>query len=458
MVGDPVDTAPYDPQVKANLTEAELANLAARCILEQPPTGDYVVWFRLSEGYFVGRDPCVTHGDITFYEAQALASLLIHQDQARLVLDVVPEELLTDEIRDLQRSNNVNEHTGFEYLPGLVYARVTVHDVEGHRAVETARMHLDSVLAVVGVHEHMWKVLGGHLFFDGSAWNPSVPRWGLKQPRPEPVFYQNDHFARDLADFTVDGHLITAETAQQLQPALQLSSALKDTPRADSEAIVMASVRAIEHCNTWTAPTGGLKWYAFIDDYLTDGYTLRTFAQRVVFDVFEAAQQYLPDRTPGAATSPPELAAIQQDIILDGGWGTRIDSPKTIAHVATLRAIYANHWLARRLAESDDILSSPAAISTAFDGERRRVDARVKRLTRSRNAAIHGGPLSEAACGTITDCAVTLAQEALNTTIWAIVTGQQLDAYAASRRDEHRQRILNLRNGGDLANLFKLTP
>jgi hypothetical protein len=260
-----------------------------------------------------------------------------------------------------------------------------------------------------------------------------------------------------LADFTADGHLITAETAQQLQPALRLSSALKDTPRADSEAIVMAAVRAIEHCNTWTAPTGGLKWYAFIDDYLTDGYTLRTFAQRVVFDVFAAAQQYLPDSTPGA-TTPPELAVIQQDIILDGGLGTRIDSPKTIAHVATLRGIYANHWLARRLAESDDILSSPAAISTAFDAERRRVDARVKRLTRSRNAAVHGGPLSEAACATITDCAVRLAQDALNTTIWAIVTGQQLDVHAASRRDEHRQRILNLRNGGDLANLFKLTP
>jgi hypothetical protein len=112
----------------------------------------------------------------------------------------------------------------------------------------------------------------------------------------------------------------------------------------------------------------------------------------------------------------------------------------------------------RGLAESDDILSSPAAIGAAFDGERRRVDARVRRLTRSRNAAIHGGPLSGAACDTITDCARTMAQTALNTTVWAIVTGQQLDAYAASRRDEHRQRILNLRNGADLANLFMLTP
>jgi hypothetical protein len=458
MVGDPIDAAaPYNPQAKSDLTEAERDDLAARCILERPPTGDYVVWFRLSEGYFVGSDPCVTHGDVTFYEAQALASLLAHHDTAREVLDVVPEELLTDEIREMQRSGKVNDHNGFQYEPGLVYARVTVHDVERHRGVETAKMHMDAVLAVVGVPERMWKVLSGHLCFDSSSWNPRGARWGLKEPRPDPVYYQNDHFARELADFTARGHLITAETAQQLQPALRLSSALKDTPRTDSEAIVMAAVRAIEHCNTWTSPTGRLKWYAFIDDYLTDVYTLRAFAKRVVFDVFEAAHQYLPDHTAGA-TPPPELAAIQQDIILDGGWGTRIDSPKTIAHVATLRGIYTNHWLARRLAESDEILSSPAALSTAFDTERRRVDARVKRLTRSRNAAVHGGPLSEAACGTITDCAVTLAQEALNTTIWAIVTGQQLDAYAISRRDEHRQRIHNLTSGGDLANLFKLTP
>lgn len=459
MVGNPIDgAAPYNPQAKSDLTEAERDDLAARCILERPLTSDYVVWFRLSEGYFVGKDPCVTHGDITFYEAMALAQLVIDQDQARQVLDVVPEELLTDEIREIQRSGKIDEYNGFQYEPGLVYARVTVHDVERHRAFETARMHLASVLAVVGVHENMWKVLGGHLFFDGSAWNPHAARWGApKQPEPDTVFYQNDHFVRDLANFTANGHLITAETAHRLQPALRLSSALKDTPRADSEAVVMAAVRAIEHCNTWTSPTGRLKWYDFIDQYLTDGYTLRTFAQRVVFDVFAAAQQYLPDHTPGAIP-PPQLAAIQQDIVLDGGWGTRIDSPKTIAHVATLRGIYANHWLARRLAESYDILSSPAAISTAFDGERHRVDARVKRLTRSRNAAVHGGPLSEAACGTITDCAVILAHEALNTTIWAIVTGQQLDDYSISRRDEHRQRIQNLTSGGDLANLFKLAP
>lgn len=263
--------------------------------------------------------------------------------------------------------------------------------------------------------------------------------------------------ARDLVDFTAKGRLLTADLANDLQPALRLSTALQATPRADAEATVMAAVRAIEHCNTWIAPTNGLRWYTFIDQYLTDGYTLSVFARRVVLDVFAAVQQYRPDHTPGART-PPQLAAIEKDILLAGGGGTRINSPRTVAHVATLRGIYANHWLARRLAESDDILTSPATISTAFDEERRRVDARVKRLTRSRNAAIHGGTLSEAACSTITDLARVLAQDALNTSIWATVTHQQLEAYAVSRSDEHRQRIANLKSGGDLANLFTLTP
>jgi hypothetical protein len=403
MVGDPVDEAPYDPHEQSDLTEAERADLAARCILERPPAGRYVVWFRLSPGYF-RKDPCVTHGDITFYEAQSLASALTDHDRVRDTFDIVPDELLTNEIRDLQLSGNVDDQMGFEYAPGLVYARVTVRDVERHRAVDTARMHLDTVLAVVGVHEQMWKVLGGYLFFDESPWNPFGTRWGLKEPLPEPVFYQNDHFATDLADMTSNGHVITADIAQRLQPPLRLFSALTDSP-ADAEAVVMAAVRAIEHSNTWIAPSGGLHWNAFIDDYLLDEYTLTAFAKRVIVDVFAAADHYRPNRTPAAAV-PAELADIRRDVIVDG-WGTRIDSLKTPAHVAALRRIYADHWLVRRLAETDDILSSGPALSTAFAYERRRVSARVKRLTRSRNAAIHGGPLSDTACGTIAEFAKT---------------------------------------------------
>jgi hypothetical protein len=174
---------------------------------------------------------------------------------------------------------------------------------------------------------------------------------------------------------------------------------------------------------------------------LLDEYTLTAFAKRVVVDVFAAADHYRPNRTLGAGV-PAELAEIRRDVIVDG-WGIRIDSLKTPAHVAALRRIYADHWLVRRLAETDDILSSGAA----FDQERRRVNARVKRLTRSRNAAIHGGPLSDTACATIAEFATRLARQALTTTIWAIATGRQAWTHAANRRDEYRQRIANLTQG-----------
>jgi hypothetical protein len=454
MVGDQVD-GPHDPDAVLTLTEQELADLAERCLVNQPLTGNYVIWFRISPAFVLGSR-CATHGDVTFYDAQSLAGALTNHKVAR-ELDV-PEELLTEQIRDLQLSPDVDDRRGFEFEPQLVYARVSISDVERHRAIDAARTILDTVLAVVGVADGMWEVLDGALFFDDNEKThfAANARWGLKKPLPEPVFYQNDHFVRDLSDMTANGHVITAEIAQQLQPALRLFTTLANTPRSDAEAVVMAAVRGIEHCNAWTAPLGDLHWNKFIDEYLLDEYTVSAFSKRVVLDVFAGVEQYLPDRTPGALP-PAELEAMRQDITVSG-LGTTIDRTRTTAHVAALRRIYADHWLVRRLAETDDILSSPAALAAAFDVERDRVSNRVKRLTRSRNAAIHGGPLSDAAFDTIAEIAAALGRQALSTTITATVAGQSVEARATSRRDEFRQRITNLRQGGDLANLFKLTP
>ena len=166
--------------------------------------------------------------------------------------------------------------------------------------------------------------------------------------------------------------------------------------------------------------------------------------------------QYVPDNTPGAP-GQPQLDAIRKDLKAPG-WSLRIDRQKTLNHVAALKQIYAGHWLARQLNETDDILSSTAALSAAFDTERDRLDARVKRLTRARNAAIHGGPLSAAACDGIADFAQRIARKSLNTVIRANVAGQSVGTHAVRQRDEYRQRIQNLVHGGDLANLFRLTP
>ncbi|OHT87094.1 hypothetical protein BKG68_11045 [Mycobacteroides saopaulense] len=217
----------------------------------------------------------------------------------------------------------------------------------------------------------------------------------------------------------------------------------------------MASVRAIEHANTWVTPTPGRNWYDFAVEYFGDGYAVEALANRVVNDVYTAVQ-LRPDRSPGAAT-PIELGVIRKDITVHTGYGERIDKLKTPPHVSALRTIYADHPLARQLAETDQFLTDPGLLGTTFDVEKQHVGNRVERLRRTRNAAIHGGVLSETACATIADFAVYLAHMALNAAVWAIVTGQPVSAHTTQRRDHYRQQIRRLRQGGDLANLFKLT-
>lgn len=456
MVGElPDETEPYDPRAKSTLTETELADLAERCAAVSPKTGDFVVWFRLAPA-FVRSMSCVSHGDVTFYDAQMLASALAADEQrVRELFDVVPEELLTDEIRELQSSGQVDDHTGFEYEPQLVYARVEVRGIQRHNATAAARSYLDAVLAVVGVHDDMWKVLGGTLLFDGQpSYFPPV-RWGLKEPLPDRAFHENDHFTTNLDEMTAAGHVITAEAVPLLQPVLRLQAALAAAPRSDPEAVILAAVRAIEHCNRWAAPHGGHKWFAFVADYFFDEYTVTSFANRVVRDVFAAVVQYVPDHSPGARM-PAELATIREDIT-DASWGVRINRQKTLDHVAALKRIYADHWLSRQLNETDDTLSSGAALSGAFAIEQQRLERRVARLTRSRNAAVHGGPLSTAACDSIADFATVIAQKALYTAVRAIIAGQAVDVYAAAQRDKYRQRSQNLAAGGDLKNLFTLS-
>ena len=111
----------------------------------------------------------------------------------------------------------------------------------------------------------------------------------------------------------------------------------------------------------------------------------------------------------------------------------------------------------RRLNETDDILSSNVSLAAAFDVELQRLAGRVARLTRCRNAAIHGGPLSTAACESIADFAAIIARKALNTVVRATIAGQPVDVYASAERDDYRRRIVNLKSGGDLKNLFTLT-
>lgn len=452
------DVEPSDLEIGADspLTSVELQSLSERCIVAPTRTGDYVVWFRIDHA-FVKGDDCANHGAVTFYPATSLAGALTDHDSARELYKVVPEELLTEEVRELQLSEDdgPDEHRGFEYEPGLVYTRVEVSQVERHLARSRARTLLDAVLKVIGTSKNTWEVLGGSLLFgEGERFHYHSLNWGRKHDFvSHELDYTNDYFTASLEDFNSRGVPITADAAEALLPVLHLQDELRTAPETNPEAVVRAAVRTIEHCNTWTERPS-LQWTEFVTKYLLDFYTVEKFAHRAVADVFQAAVAHVPDHSPGASPVP-ELSGIDEDI-RENKWDGPIIRAKTVAHTAALRQIYKDHWLARSLAELDDTLATPAALAAAFAEETQRVEACTARLRRTRNAAIHGGPVSAAACETIAVFAGRIAGMALSNVIEAVIDGVNVEAHTLARRTRYRTRVDNLTQLGDLDNLFDL--
>ncbi|WP_083954730.1 MULTISPECIES: hypothetical protein [unclassified Rhodococcus (in: high G+C Gram-positive bacteria)] len=457
ILGDELGPPEPDVNSASPLNSDELERLSERSIVALSPTGDFVIWFRIASA-FVKGGACVSHGAVTFYTATSLAGALTDHDAARELYDVVPEELLIDQIREFQVSDDgPNEHRGFEYRPALVYARVVVQAIERHLARSRARTLLDAVLKVNGTPDNLWRVLRGSLMFgDGVRYFGHSISWGPKEEFvSRELDYENDHFTTTLTQLNDQGATVTADAAEALLPVLQLQDELRSAPDANPEAVVRAAVRAIEHCNTWTE-RGQLSWTGYLSKYLLDFYTVETFAFRAVAGVFMAAVAHIPDHTPDAP-NVPELADIADDI-RGNKWDGPIIRAKTVAHTAILRRVYQDHWLARSLAELDDTLASAGALSVAFEAEKARVAACTARLRRTRNAAIHGGPISPVACETISSFARRIAGLAITNVIEAVIDGAEVDVHTLHRRSRYQKRVENLTLSGDLENLFDLSP
>ncbi|KXP12502.1 hypothetical protein AXK57_19680 [Tsukamurella pulmonis] len=101
---------------------------------------------------------------------------------------------------------------------------------------------------------------------------------------------------------------------------------------------------------------------------------------------------------------------------------------------------------------------SADALSAAFDEEYERIDARVDRLQRQRNAAMHGGTLSVPACASIAQFARRIAQTAIYNVIRATIDGLTVADHTAERRDVYRLRTQRLMEHGDISALFLPTP
>ncbi len=119
---------------------------------------------------------------------------------------------------------------------------------------------------------------------------PDPLDWGPKRHTKPWTYFGNDDVARDLRELNATGLEVTPDVAQRLKPVGQLSEALKAVPRTDPKGIVMAAVRAIEHCNTWTTTQGRKQRTEFIASYLLDEFTRASFLKRALEHTGQAMQ------------------------------------------------------------------------------------------------------------------------------------------------------------------------
>jgi hypothetical protein len=244
---------------------------------------------------------------------------------------------------------------------------------------------------------------------------------------------------------------LDTQSMQDLQDAIGMSTALKAAHAESPQAIVMASVRAIEHMNVWT--TGGIKnWADFVSDYFKKAQSRIRF-HGLISHFTKSAIDHRPDRRPGAPAER-ELFEIRSRLMKTFGPHQYFDVRCAADEVAALRTIYANHWLVRGLTEVEVGLKTSTGMFSRLDEQCQRFSRQLARLKRLRNSAIHGGPVSETACQSVAVFAYNLGHQCLNEAMKALLSGEDVTAHMNAYRADHIDRFKRVKESGDVDALF----
>lgn len=440
LAGEPVRfNAEAEP---APLTWWERIALCEKVICRPPVRGDCVVWLRLAPASLPHRE--VQHGQVTFYQAAWLAAHAGHPEWADH-FTTVPSEVLAE-----PDPNGRIDEIEWENEWNMVYARVSLPDIEIHEAEPTATTLIEGLRAINNVDDHMWVILRGRLTYVNGRCRHR--EWGPKTTEIPHFYPQNDWMGRDISLMFRSGRHYDSAAGHRLHQAINMSTALKSAAKESPEAAVMAAVRAIEHVNSWT--TGGsLTWDAFARKYLKKSHSrvrltqfLRIFTQNAVDGT--------PNEAPGGRT-PRELRELRAKL-----YTTRYPDHKlfhtraAVDNIAALHRIYQNHWLARGLQELDESFSTGPNLAARLEMHCRRFDSHLGRLRRLRNAAIHGGPVSDAAVQTVHVFAQTIGRECLNEALGAMLTSEDIATHMNAFRVDLIGRYDRIASSRDIDALF----
>jgi len=414
------------------------------------PRGDCIVWLRLAPTLLPQWE--VRHGPVTFYNAHWLSGWATYPSGAGERMKYPPWEVLKPKgDPPILRDGEVE----WENDNNMVYARVELPGIPPHAAEAKARALVESFVVVNHAAKDTWRLLNGSLLFvDGKR--RSLMSWGAKEDFPMPFNPYNDWMGRDIGKMASGNRTLDGRSLANLQEAIGMSTTLKLAVDESPQATVMAAVRAIEHVNAWT--TGGVKdWAEFASSYFKKASSRIRFVQ-----FMNHLNLFAMDGRPNCDYgSPPskgerELWEIRSKMRIHVWPHEMINSRGLADHVSDFARIYddAHHWISRGLREVESSLATPAAMHAALEEHCRRFDRQLRRLKRLRNAAIHGGPVSDTACQSVANFASTLAHVCLNEAIRAVLTGADIETHIKAYRDDHIDRFRRIKEFGDIDALF----
>lgn len=413
-------------------------------ILARPaPRAHCIVWLRLAPTSLPQWE--VTHGQVTFYNADYLSSFIGHPELAHH-FQVPPMEVL-----DPQGEPPILRDGEVEWEPdwNMVYARIVLPDTAIHEAVAKATAFVEALKAIHHATKGTWRILNGSiLFIDGERASPMS--WGPKEDIiPDHFEPRNDWMGQDIERMPARNQTLDSESVDALQEAIALSAALKDA--ASPRDTVMAAVRALEHVNV--KATGGGHWADFAGDYFKKAHA-RVKMTEFIARYARAAVEFFSPTLPPSDPLHRELDDIRTSLSVFE-WPHQMFNNRAAAdHIPALKKIYTDHWLVRGLGELETVLATPEGMYARLEEQCRGFDRQIGRVKRLRNSSTHGGPVSEAACESVAAFARSLGLQSINEAIRALLAGRDIPSHMTDYRTDHQERYEKVRTAGDVDALF----
>ena len=336
----------------------------------------------------------------------------------------------------------------------MVYARIELQDIERHLAPTAARGLVSVIIAETNPEVRYWQLLGGHLVLaHGKQTTDYRLNWGQKQPLELQMYTQNDRMTANLRALSTFSHTINPASSLISEIARHRST-LACLPEGDSEATIMAAVRAIEHCNVW-ATNAPNAWHTFARHHLQSS-MVRLRLLEVATDIAFAASRTPLDSDDRERAQRLHDINIHVTVRLNGQAAS--DRGKLLGALPDLAWILIDHPQGRALGDMSAVFTDPDAMRSEVSLQKERFEAQLQRLIRLRNAAMHGGPTSLAACASVRPFARMLAFHSLTLVSRALLEAVPVAEFFDRYRTRNTELLDHICAGGEPSGLFVSDP